>query len=216
MNSQEKDSKKLNKDVPTTKQQETQEQKPRVGILYFNNRSNFILLDTNTINMRTRNITLIIMVVILCLIGAGAYIYLNSTPEYKNITMNGVEMEVPSSNITVLNQTRLYSIYNDSDNAVQIIVFDSEGSTMGDISEMTSFAAIREANQVGAQITQKDNISYNYSSSLKQYTYLCNFTHKNVFVTTKDEKVMQQIVKTMKLSDTTNSSDTQTSESKTS
>lgn len=153
--------------------------------------------------MRTKNVLLIIIILI-CITGIGSYIFLNSSPQYKNITMNGVTIEVPNGNTTVSNQTPHYSIYNDTNNNVQIIVFDSEDSGFKDIAEMTSFAAIRDVNQVGSQIQSKDNISYNYSDTLKQYTYLCNFTHKNVLIITKDEKVMQHIIKSLKVDNTVN------------
>lgn len=151
-----------------------------------------------------RNFMIILgVLIVVCLIGAiGAYTFYNSTPTYKNITMNSIQMEVPDSNATVVNQTDLFSIYNDTEKGIQVVVFDSEGSNMGDISEMTTYATIREANQVEAVLQQEDNQSYNYSESLKQYTYLYNYTHKNVFIVTKDKEDMKHILKTMKLTNT--------------
>ena len=55
--------------------------------------------------MRTKGIILIGAVIAIICIGTGAYLLLNSTPEYMNITMNGVTFEVPKSNATVQNQT---------------------------------------------------------------------------------------------------------------
>lgn len=69
--------------------------------------------------------------------------------------MNEIIFEVPNSDNSIINQTNHYSIYNDSENGVAIYVFDSEGSTLNDMSEMVSFAGIRDANQVGAQNEQK-------------------------------------------------------------
>ena len=101
--------------------------------------------------MRSKNVILII-IIILCLIASGIYAFMSLTTNYSNITLNGVDVEVPASDVHVLNQTDLYSIYNDTGRGVQVIVFDSEDSTLSDVSEMFSFAAIREANQVGSQL----------------------------------------------------------------
>ena len=41
-------------------------------------------------------------------------------PQYKNITMNGITVEVPESNVTVLQQTEAFSIYNDTKNKLSL------------------------------------------------------------------------------------------------
>lgn len=90
-------------------------------------------------------------------------------------------------------------MYNDTENGILVLVFDSEGSDLGDVSEMVSYAAIRDVNQVGAQLQSQSNFSYNYSDTLKQYTYLTNYTHKNVFVVTKNKDDMEHILSTIKV-----------------
>ena len=134
---------------------------------------------------------------IIVTIAVFASTVLLSSTSYKNITLNDVQMEVKDSNITVTNQTEHYSIYNDTENGILVLVFDSEGSNWGDVSEMVSYAAIRDANQVGAQLQSQSNFSYNYSDTLKQYTYLTNYTHKNVFVVTKNKEDMEHILSTI-------------------
>ncbi len=160
--------------------------------------------------MNTKGLIIIGIIALLC-VGAGAYVLLSSTPEYKNITMNGVTFEVPASNVNVTNQTEHYSIYNDSEHGIQIYVFDSENSTLSDMSEAATFAGIREAYQVGAQLQQESNVSFNYSDTSKTYTYLTNYTHKNVFIITKNKEDMKHILSsintdaiTIKLNDTQN------------
>ena len=148
--------------------------------------------------MKTKGLIFIIIIALIC-IGGCAYAILSQPTQYKNITMNGIVCEVPESSAKVIPQTQHYSIYNDSENGVAMYVFDSEGTGFGDISEMTSFAATREANQIGAQLEEDENYMYNYSSTLKEYTYLCNYTHKNVFVITENREDMLHILKTMKL-----------------
>ena len=153
--------------------------------------------------MRSKNVILII-IIILCVIASGIYAFMSLTTNYSNITLNGVDVEVPASDVHVLNQTDLYSIYNDTGRGVQVIVFDSEDSTLSDVSEMFSFAAIREANQVGSQLQQKDNIAYNYSGILKEYTYLTNFGHKNIFIICKKEEDIKHIIQSLHLNENIN------------
>lgn len=144
--------------------------------------------------MRTKGLILIGAIIAIICIGTCAYLLLNSTPEYMNITMNGVTFEVPKSNATVQNQTEHYSIYNDTNKNIAIFVFDSENMGMNDMSEATTFATTREAFQTGAQLQQNNNLQYNYSDTLKVYTYLTNYTHKNVFIVTKNKEDMEHIL----------------------
>ena len=149
--------------------------------------------------MKTQNLALLISVIVIIAIAAIASTVLLSSATYKNITLNDVQMEVKDSNVTVTNQTEHYSMYNDTENGILVLVFDSEGSDLGDVSEMVSYAAIRDVNQVGAQLQSQSNFSYNYSDTLKQYTYLTNYTHKNVFVVTKNKDDMEHILSTIKV-----------------
>jgi len=144
--------------------------------------------------MRTKGIILIGVIIALICIGTGAYLLLNTTPEYMKITMNGVTFEVPKSNATVQNQTEHYSTYNDTDKNIAIFVFDSENMGINDMSEAATFATTREAFQTGAQLQQSNNLQYNYSDTLKVYTYLTNYTHKNVFIITKNKEDMENIL----------------------
>lgn len=154
--------------------------------------------------MRNRALIIIGFILLLC-IGIGAYIF-SLSPEYQNITMNGVTFEVPKSNITVSNMGSHYSIFNDSENGIFIQVFDSEGSGLNDFGQMVEYAAIRDLFQDGAQERQDSGIKYNYSENLKVYTYLTNYTHKNVFIVTKNEEDMKHIISSIKVNVTNDSS----------
>lgn len=157
--------------------------------------------------MRTKNvIILVIIAVIIVIAGIAAYTMLPSTPEYKNITMGGITMEVPDNNITVTNRTDLYQIYNDTENNITIYTFDSEDSNLGDLSEMTDFAMARETSQVGGSPVTKDNVSFNESNSTGVCSYVGNYTHKNILVITHDEDQMVHILETMKLAENTTNS----------
>lgn len=149
--------------------------------------------------MRTKNLLIIavILVVIagLCVV---SYSFLSAT-SYKNITMDGVSMEVRDCNVSVMNQTDRYFIYNDTGNGITILLFDSTGSDLSDSSEMLSFAGVRDANQIEAKLENDGNISYNYSETLKVYTYLTNYTHRNVFIMTEDRDDMKHILSTLKV-----------------
>lgn len=158
--------------------------------------------------MRTKNLLKIIipLVIIICIIAASLTLF--TATNYKNITMNGITLEVKDSNTTVTNQTENYYIYNDTQNNIMILEFDSTNASLNDLSDAATFAAIRDVNQAGAQ--QQNNASYNYSQSLKQYTYLTNYTHKNLFIVTKNKEDMEHILSSIKVDESTLSNENNT------
>ncbi|MBO7719398.1 MAG: hypothetical protein J6S29_04505 [Methanosphaera sp.] len=149
--------------------------------------------------MRTKNI-LIILVIILAIIGAaiGAYMLLTPQSEYKNVTIDGLTFEVKNSSVNVTNVTENYYIYNDTENNITILLFDSEGMGLNDFDEATQFAAVRDALQANNQPQNDANYTYNYTQTVDRYTYLTNYTHKNLFVITKDKGDMEHILSTIK------------------
>ncbi len=166
--------------------------------------------------MNTKGL-IILGVLAVLYVGAGAYFMLSSSPEYMNITMNCVTFEVPKDNATVLNQTDHYIIYNDSTDNIEIFVFDSENSGLNDMSEAMSFALMRDTFQVGAQLQNTSNLAYNHSDTLDAYTYLTNFGHKNVFIITKNGEDMEHILSkldsnsvTLSINDTENTTNEST------
>lgn len=162
--------------------------------------------------MRTKGFILIGVIAIVC-ITAAAGLFLFNVPHYKNITMNEVTFEVPDSNATVTNQSEHFSIYNDTEKNVGIFVFDSEGSGLDDAGDMLSFTFIKETFQADAKLEQSNNFSYNYSDSLKTYSYLTNYTHKNVFIVTKNKEDMEHILSSVKVeisNNTTNETENST------
>lgn len=69
--------------------------------------------------MREKNVLIIVIAIILLyVIGIGAYVSIQ--PNYKNITMSQMTLEVPESNVIVTNCSENYNIYNDTKNNLTI------------------------------------------------------------------------------------------------
>lgn len=69
--------------------------------------------------MREKNVLIIVIaIILLCVIGIGAYVSIQ--PNYKNITMSQMTLEVPESNVIVTNCSENYNIYNDTKNNLTI------------------------------------------------------------------------------------------------
>lgn len=144
--------------------------------------------------MDNKELIIIVGVFALLCVGLGAYFVFSSTPEYKNVTLNGISFEVPDSDANVTNQTDCYSIYNDSEKGIAIFVFDSTDAGLNDMGEAASFAAIRDSLQAGAQLQENSGVKYNHSDITNVYTYLTNYGHKNVFIVTKNKEDMTHIL----------------------
>ena len=123
-------------------------------------------------------------------------------------------MEVPKSNVTVMNQTEYYYFYDDNQYGVNIYVIDNLTST-NNSSVMQNYNSIVTSNQAGAQKQNNSNYSYNYSDSLKQYTYLTNYSNKNVFIVTKNKEDMLQILSTIHVDPKSIKNETNTTENQT-
>lgn len=135
---------------------------------------------------------LIIGITALIILGmlGGTYFLLFNQPKYKNITMNGITLEVPESNVTVLQQTDAFSIYNDTNHNIDVLVYDSNNMGLDDISDAVTFAAVRDMFQVGSTLQTSEGYSYNYSDTNKVYTYVTNYTHKNLLIVTGTKEDM--------------------------
>ena len=69
--------------------------------------------------MREKNVLIIVIaIILLCVIGIGAYVSIQ--PNYKNITMSQMTLEVPESNVIVTNCSENYNIYKDTKNNLTI------------------------------------------------------------------------------------------------
>lgn len=147
--------------------------------------------------MNKKHLAIIVVAVLLVLAVAASIYVLTSQPHYKNITMNGITMEVPESNISVIQQTEHFSIYNDTEKSVNILVYDSTNIGLNDLAEAVTFAAVRDTFQVGATQQTSDNLTYNYSQTHKVYTYVGNYSHKNLFIVTKEKEDMIHALKTI-------------------
>lgn len=157
-----------------------------------------------------------IMIIIILLIGilGVTNLLVNLHLDYKSINIDEVIMEVPHSNTTISNKTNHYTEYNDTNNGVYVYVFDSEGSSLMDAPEMFQFISIRDVNQLESITFKEENCTYNYSSSLNEYTYLDKHNHKSIFIITKDEMVMQHIIKSLNYDMVNNTTKTNNSQEK--
>lgn len=154
--------------------------------------------------MNKQYMSLGIIALILIVLVSGAYFMFFNQPQYKNITMNGITVEVPESNVTVLQQTEAFSIYNDTKNKVDIFVFDSTNTGLDDLSDAMTFATVRDTFQVGAVSQNSDGYTYNYSDTNKVYSYVTNYTHKNLLIITANKEDMIHALQTIKVNEEVN------------
>lgn len=147
--------------------------------------------------MNNKHLAIIIAALLLLVALAGSYFILTSQPQYKNITMNGITMEVPESNVSVIQQTDLFSIYNDTENSVDVLVYDSTDAKLSDMTDAVTFASIRDTLKVGSIQQTSDNFTYNYSDTTKVYTYVGNYSHKNIFIATKNKEDLIHILQSI-------------------
>lgn len=140
---------------------------------------------------------MVVAVVLLVALAASSYFLLPSQPQYKNITMNGIAMEVPEGNGSVIQQTDLFSVYNDTENGVAIMVYDSANAGLSDLAEAVTFASVRDVFQANSTQQTDGNLTYNYSESNEIYTYVGNYSHKNLFIATKNKEDMVHILQSI-------------------
>ena len=168
--------------------------------------------------MRTKNVAILIIIALVAFGAvAGSYFLFFSQPQYKNITLNNVTMEVPESSVNVTQRSSLYSMYNDTKNShVDAFVFDSANAGINDMTEAMEFAMVRDGFQINSTQQTADGITYNYSKSLGVYSYVTNFTHKNVLIVTGDKENMVHIVKSLKVKQNETNTTNTTASTKTS
>lgn len=160
--------------------------------------------------MDDKKLAIIMAILVIIVAMVCSYFIFFAGPHYKTITMNGITMEVPENNATVKQETDIFSIYNDTDNKIFIYVLDSTNFGLGDLAEAMAFAAIRDLNQAGAQQQNIENYNVNYSQKLNTYSYVTNYTHKNLLIVTQDKESMLHILKSINVTqnDTTNQTNT--------
>ena len=149
--------------------------------------------------MRTKNVLIIAIIIIAIVAVSVAALGLLNQEHYKNVTMDGVTFEIKNSSANVSNVTDNFYIYNDTQNNITILLFDSEGMGLSDFGEATEFAVVRDLMQNDTQPQEGSNQSYNYTKTFDRYTYLTNYTHKNVFIITKDKEDMEHILSSIKV-----------------
>lgn len=160
----------------------------------------------NYINiMDIQKVVIIGILFIIC--GLCFYNAINNEFDYKRINVNEVEVKVPYNNVSVINQTDHFSTYEDLENGIKIYVFDDDETTLNDVNEMFNFLTVRDVNQMEAILIEDKKFSYNYSSSLNEYTFLNNSNNKNIFVVTKNNENMLKILKSIKINTTVDNVD---------
>lgn len=149
--------------------------------------------------MNKKYLAIIVVAAVLVVALAASYFVLNQQPHYKNITMNGITMEVPEGNSTVVQQSEFFSMYNDTEKNMVAMVFDSTNAGLSDLAEAVVFAGVRDVLQANATPQTSDSFTYNYSETNKIYTYVGNYSHKNLFIATKDKEDMIHALQTIKV-----------------
>jgi hypothetical protein len=155
-----------------------------------------------------KKIISVMAIILVLIVACGSYMLFFNGPNYKNITMNGITMEVPDNNKTVTQQTDIYSFYNDTDNNIEIFVLDTTEFGLSDMSEAFTFAALREMFQVGAVQQNTDGFNYNYSETTKVYSYVGNYTHKNILIVTGNKDDLIHILQTINVEEQITLNDT--------
>lgn len=147
-------------------------------------------------------ISILFIICVMCFYNVADNVF-----NYKRINVNEVQLKVPYSNVSVINQTDHFSTYEDLENGIKIYVFDDDETSLKDVNEMFNFLTVRDVNQMEAILIEDKKFSYNYSSSLNEYTFLNNSNNKNIFVVTKNNENMLKILKSIKINTTVDNVD---------
>ena len=147
-------------------------------------------------------ISILFIICVMCFYNVADNVF-----NYKRINVNEVQLKVPYSNVSVINQTDHFSKYEDLENGIKIYVFDDDETSLKDVNEMFNFLTVRDVNQMEAILIEDKKFSYNYSSSLNEYTFLNNSNNKNIFVVTKNNENMLKILKSIKINTTVDNVD---------
>ena len=148
--------------------------------------------------METRKVVLIVIFALICVLSI-CNVFVSPVNNYKTVTVNDVEVSVPNNNCSVVNRTDHFSYYEDMAGGVMVYVFNSRGSNLTDVKEMFNFITVRDVNQIEVIPVEEEEYSFNYSSSLNEYTCLINVEDRNVFVITKNEDDMIRVLESLKV-----------------
>ena len=142
------------------------------------------------------NKVLIICIIAVIVVAGCVGGYLLLMPQYKEISVIGVSMEVPDSDFNVTIQSSHSSNYMDSENHVVVYGFDSTNIGLSDLGDAIVFAGIRDGISKGSKSVTVDGVTFNETSN-GTCCYSTYFGHKNLFIATDDEDTLVHIVKSL-------------------
>lgn len=157
--------------------------------------------------MRERNLVIGVIIVVIAIIGCVSAFYLSNNITYDNLTMSGIECEVPADNITPNVSNPNYQNYEDPTYNLSIAVYiTNTGSNTTDNStnDTNQTQTLQQQEQQFMEVintanvtpVKKDNVSYNKSSE-GLYTYYVNDSGVNVIIKTTNENVLMHIIQTL-------------------
>lgn len=158
--------------------------------------------------MDNKNIKILLIVIILIVaLAIGSYLYLNfynNEIEYKNINVTSTfSLDFPvSDNLTNKTISNRINIINDTKNEVQIISFNSDGTSLDELfTDGTQFAAMRDSYKIGSEKITLANqtVWYNEDTGYYMVYYTSEETHDNVVITSKNNETLSHMISTVKI-----------------
>ena len=157
--------------------------------------------------MRERNLVIGVIIVVIAIIGCVSAFYLSNNITYDNLTMSGIECEVPADNITPNVSNPNCQKYEDPNYNLSIAVYitntgsNTTDNTTNDTNQTQTFQQQEQQfmeviNTANVTPVKKDNVSYNKSSE-GLYSYYVNDSGVNVMIKTTNENVLMHIIQTL-------------------
>ncbi|WP_308575398.1 hypothetical protein [uncultured Methanosphaera sp.] len=157
--------------------------------------------------MRERNLVIGVIIVVIAIIGCVSAFYLSNNITYDNLTMSGIECEVPADNITPNVSNPNCQKYEDPNYNLSIAVYitntgsNTTDNTTNDTNQTQTFQQQEQQfmeviNTANITPVKKDNVSYNKSSE-GLYSYYVNDSGVNVMIKTTNENVLMHIIQTL-------------------
>ena len=157
--------------------------------------------------MREKNIIIGVIIVVIAIIGCISAFYLSNNITYDNLTMSGIECEVPADNITPNVSNPNYQNYEDPTYNLSIAVYitnvgsNTTDNTTNDTNQTQTLQQQEQQfmeviNTANVTPVKKDNVSYNKSPE-GLYTYYVNDSGVNVIIKTTNENVLMHIIQTL-------------------
>lgn len=157
--------------------------------------------DEPKVSFIKRNKKLIGGVLLIIIFFVAAYAgmsYLTQTP-YKDITIDGMSMEVPDNDKVSVNvNSSTYSTYIDKKYGFEVYVIDSSGMNMEHFAEATEFGAVKKVAKTYVTSVEEDDVYIN-KSSYNVYSYNFKQGSKEVLIYSGSPEYVAHAVKTLKM-----------------